>query len=307
MKGDRAGRLSEVTPGLELGSKDSALPPDWIANSGFPGLDAPIALAGQDVSVPVDEGWRELTCDLRRIAAYRAGTLRPKLSYVKLTMRLSRPADSPVAISRKFVFGFGDLALVGQADAAFLHPPRRASLEIDGRPQDVVQLAPLGGAKDQFVVRFPTVNLVPGNQSLTTRLERPWSVRSLTITPRNMHSVGLPSVTIRHIDDELFAVHVDRHRPMWLAFAETYHAGWRLIKAAAPSSRLQWTASLRWLGKPAGDHAMGNAYNNTWFVAGSAPADFVIDFAPQDFAILGKVVAFVATIVALGLAAWWRR
>jgi len=302
--------VREVVAGLDLAANtptDAPPPEAWISKSNFPSPDHPLALDNAAVSRPLDEGWRELVCDLSRIAAYRAGTLRPHLDYLKLEFRvIPPPPDTPAGIPRSLVFGFGDLMFSGQTDA--LTPPAGTLLEIDGKPQPVVGSTPVGGAKDELALRFPTLNLHAGNHRIMTRVGRAWSVRSVTIGPRDLRAAVSPSVTIRHIDDELFAVHVDRRQPMWLSFAETYHSGWRLIQAAAPRNRLQWAASLRWLSKPAGDHVMGNAYNNTWFVGGSAPADYVIDFAPQDFAVAGKVLALVATLVALGFSAyWWRR
>jgi len=158
------------------------------------------------------------------------------------------------------------------------------------------------------MLQYPTIDLTRGLHRVTTRLQPPWMVGSVAIAPKNVPRSAAPPLTIRHIDDELFAVHVDRNRPVWISFAETYHAGWRLVAATAPKNRLQWAASLRWLRAPAGEHVMGNAYNNTWFVTGAGPGDYVIDFAPQDFAVIGKVLALLATLVALGLAAyWWRR
>jgi hypothetical protein len=118
-----------------------------------------------------------------------------------------------------------------------------------------------------------------------------------------------PQTTIRHIDDELYAVHVAKGaRSAWLAFAETYHGGWRLIPGNAPHDRLSWLRSLAWLGQGIGTHVVGNAYDNTWYLAADAPENYVLDFEPQDFAVIGEIVAMGALAIAIvALALGWLR
>ncbi|MBV9148427.1 MAG: hypothetical protein JO024_01075 [Candidatus Eremiobacteraeota bacterium] len=309
-----AGRLQEVDAGLELPSdltSDDAVPARWIGDSSFPEQSVPIGLDAQPDFAQSSGDWKKLTFDLRRIAAYRAATLHPKLRYVSVEFRSKAPPQPPppegtVGDLSGLVFGLGDLALEGST----AHLQMRAAnvLQIDGKPQRQRSVTRIAGAADQLMLQYPTIDLTRGLHRVTTRLQPPWMVGSVAIAPKNVPRSAAPPLTIRHIDDELFAVHVDRNRPVWISFAETYHAGWRLVAATAPKNRLQWAASLRWLRAPAGEHVMGNAYNNTWFVTGAGPGDYVIDFAPQDFAVIGKVLALLATLVALGLAAyWWRR
>ncbi|MBV8363151.1 MAG: hypothetical protein JO193_01145, partial [Candidatus Eremiobacteraeota bacterium] len=302
--------IREVTPGLEVAPNappESAAPPAWVAKATFPELAAPITIDGGTLSMPADQGWRELVFDLRRVAAYRAGTLRPRLSYITLKFKVTPSPELPIGVPRNLVFGFGDLAFVDAA-TSLKRKPAGNVLEIDGKPQKIADVTPLRGESDQFTLRFAPIALRVGNHRLATNLVMPWAVRSVTLTPPATRNAAPPRVTIRHIDDELFAVHVDRNRSVWLSFGETFHSGWRLIPSAAPRNRLQWTSSMRWLGPSMGHHVMGSAYNNMWFVDGNLPADFVIDFAPQDFALVGKVLSFVTILAALALAAyWWRR
>ncbi len=286
---------------------ESAAPPAWVSKATFPELAAPITLDGGTLSLPADQGWRELIFDLRRVAAYRAGTLRPRLGYIMLKFKVTPAPEIPIGVPRNLVFGFGDLAFV-QATTQATRKPAGDVLQIDGKPQRVDNVTPLAGDKNQVALRFAPIELRVGNHRLATNLPMSWAVRSVTLRPSLPRSAPAPSVTIHHIDDELFAVHVDRKRAFWLSFAETYHAGWRLIPSVAPRNRLQWTWSMRWLAPATGEHLMGSAYNNTWFVEGVGPGDYVIDFAPQDFAVIGKVLTTLTILFACALAAyWWRR
>jgi hypothetical protein len=53
---------------------------------------------------------------------------------------------------------------------------------------------------------------------------------------------------------------------------------------------------------------VGNAYDNTWYLAADAPENYVLDFEPQDFAVIGEIVAMGALAIAIvALALGWLR
>ena len=299
--------IKEVAAGLDVPPNalaDTQPPSAWIKSANFTNQSEAIAL--DTLAAPESGSWQKLTCDVRRIAAYRANALHARLSYVTIEFRERPPAlgDAFTALSN-LVFALGDLSLIGSG--AVPSALESAPLDIDGRPMHPQQVTPVDGARDELSIRLGVTKLRRGHHRIATHLPIPWSVGSVTIVPHDLPPMNRPRVTIRHIDDELFAVHVDRTAPMWLAFAETYHPGWRLIQAQPPRNRLEWVASLLWLRRPVSDHVVGNAFNNTWFVKGTGSADYVLDFAPQDFAFIAKSLTVLAILTALGFAVYLQR
>ncbi len=101
---------------------------------------------------------------------------------------------------------------------------------------------------------------------------------------------------------------MNANKAYWISFAETYHQGWRLIEGPPPRNRLEWLLSLRWLHSVGAVHLVGNAYNNSWYIDSPDHRDFVIDFATQDFAVMGIGFALLTTLGALAVASFlWRR
>ncbi|PZR59020.1 MAG: hypothetical protein DLM50_01955 [Candidatus Meridianibacter frigidus] len=298
----------EVQPGVgALGDQPIGIPSEAVHQASPVGLDTFVALDSRMLTPATDLGWREAVFDMREVAQYRARALQVVPKYVRLTFLITPPAGDETTTS--FSLGFGDVAFLGTGALARLRPSGQ-TLKLDGRPLRPVSQHKVAGEPDVISLDYAPVTVARGAHQVTSAFGEPWSVRSIALVPTAVRSIPEhPSVSIRHVDDELFAVHVDgAARPVWLAFAETYHQGWRLIQADAPRNRIAWLLSLRWLGKQAGNHIAGNAYNNTWFVANPTARDFVIDFAPQDFGIAGMAVAMVTLLAALGTAlVLWRR
>ncbi|MBV9972713.1 MAG: hypothetical protein JO135_05200 [Candidatus Eremiobacteraeota bacterium] len=310
------GRVEEVPAGLDVpqnGPPEAPPPSAWIKPTRFVGMSPPISLDAKPIPFAAGD-WQELTCDLRRVAAYRVDAVHPHLAYITLQFREKNPppnvTDPSLGNLSNLVFALGDVALVGASSGfSALGPPRKPVLNIDGKPQRQEGAATVARMGDQLQLRFAHILLARGAHRIETHVLPPWEVSTVAIAP-NVPAPGkaAPQLSIRHIDDELFAVHVTRQRAFWLSFAETYHTGWRLIESAPPKNRLFWALSFRWLGKPAGDHVVGNAFNNTWYVQGTHPGDYVIDFAPQDFAVFGKALTLLAVLLAATLSVyWWRR
>jgi len=292
-------RTVHVTSGTD---ESAGLPAQWTHPSDFPGLDAPLQLDGQPLSLSSDTGWREAEFDLREIAFEHLGYL--NVTPLDVTVTLSMEAGAPGTESA-YAFGFGDVTFTGQRRAR-LQPPVGEELSIDNVPDRPVSAAPLEGAPDLWMLRYRSRELSAGAHHLATNLQAPWSVVSASVVapsaaPSSAH------LTLHHIDDELYAVHLDAPAAAWIAFAETYHSGWRLIPSSAPSSRLAWLFSFRWLHSPVPLHVVGNAYGNAWHVDGAGGRDYVIDFAPQDWVRLGEIVTVLAlcALAATGIA--WRR
>jgi len=301
--------FTEVEPGIGAPSDQPAGIPADLAHPASPvGLDTLLALDNRMLTPATDLGWREAVFDMREVQSYRARSLRVVPKYVRLTFRVSPPAggdETPTSFS----FGFGDVAFMGQSSLPGLGEVA-AALKMDGRPLRLVARRDVAGAPDLVSLEYAPVRLLSGPHRILSSFAQPWSVRSIALIPTLAQRVPPhPAVSITHIDDELYAVHVDGgQRPVWLAFTETYHQGWRLISAEPPRNRIAWILSLRWLGKEIGSHIVGNAYNNTWYLAPAAGHDFVIDFAPQDFAVLGMGTALLALLLALtAVVALWRR
>lgn len=294
-------RTVHVTAGAD---DDAGLPQNWIHNSDFPGLDATLDLNGIPTSVNSDTGWREAIFDLREIAFEHLGyiAVRP----VDVTVTLSMDAG-PLGTETAYAFGLGDIVFTGQRREK-LRPPAREMIGIDRAPLRPVAAEPLAGSPDLWTLRYPDVQLAAGSHTLSTQLRAPWSVMSASLLGPQPAQRPVPHLTLTHIDDELYAVHLDAPGPAWISFAETYHSGWRLIEGRPPNGRASWLLSLKWLTAPLGNHVVGNAYDNAWYVDGAGPRDYVIDFAPQDWVRLGEVISIVWLALALifvGLR--WRR
>jgi hypothetical protein len=294
-------RTIHVTAGTD---DDAGLPPNWIHKSDFPGLDAPLDLDGMPISVNTDTGWREAAFDLREIAFEHLGyiAVRP----VDITVTLSMDAG-PLGTETAYAFGFGDVVFTGQRREKLRRPDQEV-LAVDRAPLRPVSAAPLAGTPDIWTLRYRDVRLLPGPHTVSTQLRAPWSLVSTSLLGPQPAQQPAPRVTLTHMDDELYAVHLDAPGPAWLSFAETYHSGWRLIEARPPNGRVPWLLSLKWLATPLGNHVVGNAYDNTWYVEGTGPRDYVIDFAPQDWVRIGEAVSLTWLVLALAfMGLKWRR
>jgi hypothetical protein len=294
-------RTVHVTAGAD---EDAELPSSWIHKSDFPGLDAPIDLNGLPISVNSDTGWREAVFDLREITFEHLGytAVRP----VDITVTLSMEAGQ-LGTESAYAFGLGDVVFTGQRREKLRRPDQEV-LAVDRTPLRPVSAAPLAGTPDLWQLRYDDVRVSRGSHTVSTQLRAPWTVVSVSLLGPQPAQPPQPRVTLTHIDDELYAVHLDAPGPAWLSFAETYHSGWRLIEARSPSGRVPWLLSLKWLAEPLGNHVVGNAYDNAWFVEGAGPRDYVIDFAPQDWVRIGEALSLVSVVLALtfvGLT--WRR
>jgi len=294
-------RTVHVTAGAD---DDAGLPPSWTHNGDFPGLDATLSLDGMPISVNTDTGWREAVFDLREIAFEHLGyiAVRP----LDVTVTLSMDAGA-LGTETAYAFGFGDIVFTGQRRTK-LRRPDQEMIAVDRSPLRPVSAAPLAGTPDLWALRYPDVQLSPGSHAISTQLRAPWSVVSASLLEPQPPPRPAPHVTLTHIDDELYAVHLDAPGPAWISFAETYHSGWRLIEARSPSGRVPWLLSLKWLTRPLGNHVVGNAYDNAWYVDGAGPRDYVIDFAPQDWVRLGEAISIVWLVLSLAFVGLrWRR
>jgi hypothetical protein len=294
-------RTVHVTAGTD---DDAGLPPSWIHNSDFPGLDATLDLDGMPISVNTDTGWREAVFDLREIAFEHLGyvSVRP----LDITVTLSMDAGA-LGTETAYAFGLGDVVFTGQRRTK-LRRPDQEMLTVDRAQLRPTSAEPLAGTPDLWTLRYADVQMTPGSHAISTQLRAPWSVVSASLLAPQPPPRPAPRVTLTHIDDELYAVHLDAPGPAWISFAETYHSGWRLIEARAPSGRVPWLLSLKWLTTPVGNHVVGNAYDNAWYVDGAGPRDYVIDFAPQDWVRIGEVISVVWLALSLTFVGLrWRR
>ncbi|HEX3466814.1 MAG TPA: hypothetical protein VHT05_01810, partial [Candidatus Elarobacter sp.] len=294
-------RTVHVTAGTD---DDAGLPANWVRNADFPGLDATLDLDGTPNSINSDTGWREAVFDLREIAFEHLGYLavRP----LDVTVTLSMEAG-PAGTESAYAFGFGDIVFTGQRRQK-LGRPDHESLVLDRavlRPISVEQVA---GTPDLWTLRYPDIGASAGIHAVGTQLRAPWSVVSTSLLAPQPAAVPAPRLRLTHIDDELYAVHLDAPGPAWIAFAETFHSGWRLYRAPQPRDRASWLTSLTWLTTPLGNHIVGNAYDNAWYVDGTGPRDYVIDFAPQDWVRIGEVISLMWLVLALAFGVYaWRR
>ncbi len=305
----------EVTPSYDIDPKvlDQTIPPEWIHLASPIGTNAPLALDGNPVVMQSDTGWREIVCDMRQIETL-ISTLKAKPRYLKLSFVLDASRQPVTASQQKapvdaYSFGFGNVAFFGQESVRSLAPPRGSVFVLDSRPLRIVSENRIGGAADLLNISFAPVRVSAGRHRLGTFFRQPWLLRNAAFVPRAFQQRSAnPAVRITRLDDLLYAVHVTAARPTWLALTETYNSGWRLIRVAPPTGRLSWLLSLNWLRAPVGDHVVGNAYNNTWYLKSPSSGDYVIDFAPQEFAIIGRAIAICAFLLAITLSAlWWRR
>ena len=284
----------EIVPSLDLQTQS--------------GLDTtPPIFLNEANSMPRPTGWVQLSCDMRQVIAYETGSLAAVPTY--LILRFSFVATTLDEAS-EYDFGFGDVAFFGEARESALPDARVGTVTLDAKPLQLVSVVPQDGQADETEASFAPTRVLPGIHSLVTRVQDPWMVTSAMLGAGRASPVNAyPQTTIRHIDDELYAVHVAKGaRSAWLAFAETYHGGWRLIPGNAPHDRLSWLRSLAWLGQGIGTHVVGNAYDNTWYLAADAPENYVLDFEPQDFAVIGEIVAMGALAIAIvALALGWLR
>jgi len=293
-------RTVQVTSGAD---PDTGLPDAWVHRSDFPGLDAPLDLDGAPISINSDTGWREATFDLREIAFEHLGYIdvRP----IDVTVSISMEAGPPDTESA-YAFGFGDIVFTGQRREK-LGTPSGEELAIDHAGERPVSVSAVADSGDLWQLRYPDRAFPAGMHWVSTQLRAPWSIVSVSLVGQQP-APPRPHLTMRHIDDELYAVHLDAPGPAWIAFAETYHSGWRLIPGTAPPTRLAWLLSLRWLAAPVAAHVVGNAFDNAWHVDGDGPRDYVIDYAPQDWVRLGEALSFVCVLGALLYAGLtWRR
>lgn len=274
-------------PASPIGQDAAQIPAAWIAKSQFAGLEAPLTLDGSPLSLPADTGWREATFDLREIGAERTGYTDVVPTAVTVTMSMEAGETGTVSA---YAFGFGDVVFTGQNPSPSASP-KDAALAIDGKLVLPTAVGAMARAQDLEVLHFPRVTLGAGQHAIETRVGAPWSVVSASLA--SPHGVpARPRLTLHRIDDELYSAHLDAPADAWIAFAETYHSGWRLIPAPAPPNRWAWLASLRWLAPPVSAHVVGNAFGNAWHVDGAGPRDYVIDFAPQDWTRVGEVLSF---------------
>ncbi|MHB8703199.1 MAG: hypothetical protein ACYC8W_03485 [Candidatus Tyrphobacter sp.] len=295
--------LLEITPSYDIDPKalDETTPAEWIHPASPLGFNPVIALDGNAVVEP-DTGWREMVCDMRQIESL-ISTLKARPRYIKLTFALA--SDRGAGQAAAYSFGFGDVAFLGEESAGALVPPTGRVLTLDSRPLRIVSESRVGGTPDLLDITFAPVRVGPGQHRLDTAFPQPWRVRSAALIPEVLRMpIAEPSVRITRIDDLLYAVHITANAPSWIAFAETYNNGWRLVHASPPATRWAWLRSLQWLRPPVQDHLVGNAYDNAWYIRSSG--DYVIDFAPQNFAILGRAVAIVTVILSILLAVLWR-
>ncbi len=256
-----------VTAGAVDPESSAPLPAQWIAQGDFPGFDPPLTLDGFAASPPADTGWREAVFDLRALAAARTGSL--QVTPLAVTVRMSMQAGVEGSVS-EYAFGFGDVQFSGEQRGE-VGPPRDAALSLDGRR---VLPASRSVAGDVVTLRYPALDLSAGRHALSTDVEAPWQVASASLREPQPPRPVPPPVTVRHIDDELFALHVDGNDAAWLEWAESFHTGWRLIPGAAPRDRLSWLLSFRWLGAPVTDHIVGNGFGNAWRLGSGWPARF---------------------------------
>jgi hypothetical protein len=294
-------RTVHVTAGTD---DDDGLPPNWIRNADFPGLDPTLDLDGTPISVNSDTGWREAVFDLREIAFEHLGyiAVRP----IDVTVTLSMEAG-PTGTESAYAFGFGDIVFTGQRRQKLGRPDHEA-LMVDRAPLQPVSAEPVAGTTDLWTLRYPDIGVAAGSHTVSTQLRAPWSVVSTSLLAPRPPQAPAPHLSLSRIDDELYAVHLDAPGPAWISFAETYHSGWRLLRASPPRNRLAWLLSLEWLNLPLGNHVVGNAYDNAWYVDGAGPRDYVIDFAPQDWVRIGEAVSVAWLVLSLTFVALrWRR
>jgi hypothetical protein len=294
-------RRVQVSP---AGQADDTIPDAWLKMTDYPGLDAPLTLDGNPLYLANDSGWREAVFDLREIAAERTGFVHVRPVDVTVTMSMEAGPEDTVSA---YAFGFGDITFTGQS-ATMRRPPREAQILIDGRRLTASgQVAP-NHAGNLVELLFPPIDLPKGDHTLVTDVRTPWSVVSSSLVEPQPPAAPTPRLAIRRIDDELYSVRLDAPSDAWIAFAETYHSGWRLIPAGAPRDRLAWLLSLQWLRAPVAEHVVGNAFDNTWHVDGAGTREYVIDFAPQDWLRIGEIVSVVWLLLALAYITFaWRR
>lgn len=280
---------------------DVSIPDQWVQRADFPGFGASLTLDGRPSEPARDSGWREAVFDLRELAAQHTGFVRVRPLSVTVTMSMSAGPNGSVS---GYAFGFGDVAFTG-GTRTMQQQPSDVALVVDGRS---VLPTSQHRSGDLVSLRYPDVDLPAGLHLVSTRAGPPWSVASASFRIPPVTPSPEPRLTLRHIDDELYSVHLDGPGPAWIAFAETFHSGWRLLPAAAPPNRVAWLLSFAWLRAPVPDHVVGNGFNNAWHVDGSGPRDYVIDFAPQDFVRIGEAVSIVVVILGLlGAGLAWRR
>jgi len=298
----------EIEPGLGATTfLDTGIPADAVRPASPLGMQTSVVLDDKFLPASQDVGWKEAIFDMREVESYRARSLHATPKYLKLSFVVPPPAGQDQSLS--FSFGFGDVSFVGQTPLSQLRRPAGSTLTLDGRELSAVRLRRVGDAPDILSLEYTPVTLGKRTHQIMTGFAQPWSPRTVALIPSAARQIpSHPDLTISHVDDELFSVHVNANRPFWISFAETYHQGWRLIEGSAPRSRVVWLLSLSWLHQPAGMHLVGNAYNNSWYVADSSHRDFVIDFVPQDFEELGMAVAVLTIFGAFVAAALlWRR
>lgn len=287
------GHVSGLIPGLAVPPNSATLdvpPTRWTTVTGFPGSGTPISLNSRTVRIAPDTGWHQLSFDLRRVAAYRIPDLSARIvgAQVKFDVATS-PSEST------FGFGFGDVTAFEQVNSIRAVPPNSRALSIDGRARSSRSADAIGGDPSELKLNYGKMFLAQGAHRIVTNVDEPWTVQSVVIAPR-FEPRSFP-VSITPVDNELFAAHLSNDRAGWLAFAESFHGGWQLIPGEAPESRWRWVLSLRWLRGGIAEHLVGNAYNNTWRVPRGG--NYVIDFAPQDFALAGEFTSFAVLVIAV--------
>jgi len=280
------------------------LPDQWVKETDYPGLDAPLTLDGNPLYFAAHSGWREAVFDLREIAAKRTGFV--QVHPVDLTVTMSMDAGPSDSVSA-YAFGFGDVSFTGQS-STMLQPPRDAEIVVDGRRLQPASVFAPNHAGNLVELRFQPLVLEPGDHTLVTDVRTPWSVVSSSLVAPRPAPSQQPHVTVRRVDDELYSLHLDAPSDAWIALAQTYHSGWRLLPATAPRNRLAWVFSLQWLRTPVQDHVVGNAFDNAWHVDGVGSRDYVIDFAPEDWLRIGEIVSLAWLLFALVFIPYaWRR